>query len=146
EDQSRFIAHIVVPVGSSIDQVDRLLRDCENILAARDDVQGMLTTVAGEQGQLMNEADIFVHLVPHDRRKLRQKDVMQAVRAELEKLPDVRIVMRDLSTEGFTAQRGDPVDFAVIGDWKRLPALGQRVMEELRRSGVVQDVDSDYRP
>ena len=39
-----------------------------------------------------------------------------AVRFELEKLPDVRIVMRDLSTEGFTAQRGDPVDFAVIGE------------------------------
>jgi len=146
EDQSRFIAHIVMPVGSSIDQVDRLLRDCENVLVARDDVEGMLTTVAGEQGQLMNEADIFVHLVPQDQRKLRQKEVMQAVRSELDKLPDVRVVMRDLSTEGFTAQRGDPVDFAVIGDWKRLPLMAQKVMEQMRRSGAVQDLDSDYRP
>jgi multidrug efflux pump subunit AcrB len=146
EDQSRFIAHIVMPVGSSIDQVDRLLRDCENILVARDDVEGMLTTVAGEQGQLMNEADIFVHLLPQDQRKLRQQQVMQAVRFELEKLPDVRVVMRDLSTEGFTAQRGDPVDFAVIGDWKRLPLMAQKVMDEMRKSGSVQDVDSDYRP
>src|SRR5439155_6666194 len=146
EDQSRFIAHIVLPVGSSIDQVDRLLRDCETILAAREDVEGMLTTVAGEQGQLMNEADIFVHLVAQDQRPLRQKDVMQAVRFELEKLPDVRVVMRDLSTEGFTAQRGDPVDFAVIGDWKRLPLMAHKVLEEMRRSGAVQDVDSDYRP
>jgi multidrug efflux pump subunit AcrB len=146
EDQSRFIVHVVLPVGSSIDQVDRLLRDCEDVLAARDDVEGMLTTVAGEQGQLMNEADIFVHLVPQDRRALRQKDVMQAVRVELEKMPDVRIVMRDLSTEGFTAQRGDPVDFALLGDWRRLPGVAQKVMDEMRRSGAVQDVDSDYRP
>jgi multidrug efflux pump subunit AcrB len=146
EDQSRFIAHIVMPVGSSIDQVDRLLRDCENILVARDDVEGMLTTVAGEQGQLMNEADIFVHLVPQDLRKLQQQQIMQAVRFELEKLPDVRVVMRDLSTEGFTAQRGDPVDFAVIGEWKRLPLMAQKVMDQMRKSGSVQDVDSDYRP
>jgi HAE1 family hydrophobic/amphiphilic exporter-1 len=146
EDQSRFIAHVVLPVGSSIDQVDRLLAECEAFLARRDDVEGMLTTVASEPGQLMNEADIFVHLVPQQARPLRQKDVMEEVRRELERLPDVRVVMRDLSTEGFTAQRGDPVDFAVQGDWKRLPELAGRVMEAMRQSGAVQDLDSDYRP
>jgi multidrug efflux pump subunit AcrB len=146
EDQSRFIAHIVVPVGSSIDQVDRLLRDCEALIAGHDEVEGMLTTVAGEIGQLMNEADIFVHLVPIDQRKLRQRDVMESVRRELERLADVRVVMRDLSTEGFTAQRGDPVDFAIQGDWKRLPPLAAQVMDAMRQSGAVQDIDSDYRP
>src|SRR5262249_4523151 len=64
EDQSRFVVHVVCPVGSSIDQVDELLQDCEARLAERPDVAGFLTTVATEPGQLMNEADIFVHLVP----------------------------------------------------------------------------------
>src|SRR5205807_7903041 len=73
EDQSRFVAHVVLPVGSSIDQIDRLLRDCEDRIAERAEVAGMLTTVAGEQGQLMNEADVFVHLVPQHERRLRQK-------------------------------------------------------------------------
>jgi HAE1 family hydrophobic/amphiphilic exporter-1 len=116
------------------------------VLAGREDVEGMLTTVAGEQGQLMNEADVFVDLVPQHRRRLRQQAVMQEVRSALAVVPDVRVVMRDLSTEGFTAQQGDPVDFALIGDWKRLPRYAQRVMEGMRQSGAVQDVDSDYRP
>jgi multidrug efflux pump subunit AcrB len=146
EDQSRFVAHVVLPVGSSIDQVDRLLRDCESMIAGHAEVEGMLTTVAGEIGQLMNEADIFVHLVPIDQRKVRQRDVMESVRRELERMPDVRVVMRDLSTEGFTAQRGDPVDFAIQGDWKRLPPLAAQVMDAMRQSGAVQDIDSDYRP
>src|SRR5262245_62927468 len=64
EDQSRFVVHVICPVGSSIDQVDELLQECEQKLVDRDDVAGILTTVATEPGQLMNEADIFIHLVP----------------------------------------------------------------------------------
>src|SRR5262249_24773394 len=68
EDQSRFVVHLVCPVGSSIDQVDELLQECEARLTDRPDVAGILTTVATERGQLMNEADIFVQLVPQDER------------------------------------------------------------------------------
>src|SRR5262249_13093389 len=95
---------------------------------------------------LMNEADIFVHLKPLAQRSRRQKHVEDAVRRDLEQIPDIHIVLRDLSTEGFTAQRGDPIDFALQGEWKRLPAFAQRVMDGMRASGQVRDVDSDYRP
>jgi HAE1 family hydrophobic/amphiphilic exporter-1 len=146
EDQSRFVVHVVCPVGSSIDYVDNRLQECERRLHGREDVASFLTTVATEPGQLMNEADIFVQLVPKDQRALSQQQVMGAVRTELEKVPDVRIVVRDQSTEGFTAQRGDPVDFAVQGDWRRLPHYAQEIMDEMAASGLVQDIDSDYRP
>src|SRR5262249_22238764 len=117
EDQSRFLVHIVCPVGSSIHQVDELLQECESGrvrdgkrlvqgLANRDDVAGILTSVATEPGQLINEADIFVHLVPQSERQKKQQKIMQEVRADLEKIQDIRVVVRDQSTEGFTAQRG----------------------------------------
>src|SRR5262249_44643082 len=138
--------HVICPVGSSIDQVDELLQDCESRLAARDDVAGLLTTVATEPGQLMNEADIFVHLVPQDQRKLKQQQIIREIREDLSHIHDIRVVVRDQSTEGFTAQRGDPVDFAIQGDWKELPRQSEVIMEEMRKSGAVQDVDSDYRP
>ncbi len=146
EDQSRFVVHVVCPVGSSIDHIDELLHECENRLVERDDVRGILTTVATEPGQLMNEADIFVHLLPQHDRALRQQEVMRQVRADLERVHDVRVVVRDLSTEGFTAQRGDPVDFALQGDWKELPGHAERLIKEMAASGLVQDIDSDYRP
>ncbi len=146
EDQSRFVAHIVCPVGSSIEQVDELLQECEFRLTRHDEIASLLTTVATEPGQLMNEADIFVRMVPQDERKKRQQQLMEEVRKELDTIRDIRVVMRDLSTEGFTAQRGDPVDFAIQGEWKSLPLYASRIIDEMVKSGKVQDIDSDYRP
>src|SRR5262249_15754158 len=40
EDQSRFVVHVVCPVGSSIDHVDELLRECEWRLSQREEVAG----------------------------------------------------------------------------------------------------------
>jgi HAE1 family hydrophobic/amphiphilic exporter-1 len=146
EDQSRFVVHVICPVGSSIDQVDRLLQECELKLVERPDVASVLTTVATERGQLINEADLFVQLVPQDQRAKRQQEIIHEVRADLGQVHDVRIVVRDLSTEGFTAQRGDPVDFAIQGDWDKLPGLAHQIMDAMAASGLVQDIDSDYRP
>jgi multidrug efflux pump subunit AcrB len=146
EDQSRFVVHVICPVGSSIDHVDELLQQCEHTLALRSDVAGILTTVATEPGQLMNEADIFVHLTPQSDRPLRQQQIIEQVRRDLGGIHDIRVVVRDQSTEGFTAQRGDPVDFAIQGDWKELPVFAAAITNKMRASGVVQDIDSDYRP
>jgi HAE1 family hydrophobic/amphiphilic exporter-1 len=155
EDQSRFVVHVVCPVGSSIDQVDELLQECEWRIAERDDVAGLLTTVATEPGQLMNEADIFVHLTPQSQRRLKQQEIIQQVRADLKDIHDIRVVIRDQSTEGFTAQTGYPVDFAIQGDWQQLPGYASKIMEAMRTSGRemngqfvpdLEGIDSDYRP
>jgi multidrug efflux pump subunit AcrB len=146
EDQSRFVVHVICPVGSSIDHIDELLKVCEAALLARPDVKEVLTTVATEPGQLMNEADLFVHLHPQHERRLKQQQIIREVRKDLEAIHDIRVVVRDQSTEGFTAQRGDPVDFAIQGDWKRLPGYAKAIMDEMAHHGGVQDIDSDYRP
>ncbi|MCS7047433.1 MAG: efflux RND transporter permease subunit, partial [Gemmataceae bacterium] len=146
EDQSRFVVRVVGPVGSSIDYIDNRLQECERRLQSLPEVASFLTTVATEPGQLINEADIFVQLIPKDQRRKSQLEVMGEVRARLEEVADVRVVLRDLSTEGFTPQRGDPVDVAIQGDWERLPKIAQQIMERMRRSGCFVDIDSDYRP
>lgn len=152
EDQSRLLVHVICPVGSSIQQVSDLLGRCEDILVKRDEVAGLLTTVATEPGQLMNQADIFVQLVPQHDRKKKQQRLAEEFRSALEKIEDIRIVVRDQSTEGFTATRGDPVDFTIQGDWKRLPGLAAQIMSRMNDAHtpdgrqLVQDVDSDYRP
>jgi len=146
EDQSRFVVRVISPVGSSITEVDHLLQECETLLVTQPEIQGLLTTVATEPGQLMNEADIFVQLVPQRDRHLTQRQLIQQARQLLDQVRDVRIIVRDLSTEGFTAQSGDPIDFALQGDWKSLPAKTRAIMDEMLASGLVQDVDSDYRP
>src|SRR5262249_8468043 len=118
----------------------------EEVLVVRPDVKSFLTTVATEPGQLINEADIFVQLVPQEDRAKRQNEIMAEVRQQLEGIPGMRVIMRDQSTEGFTAQRDDPVDFAIQGDWARLPKYAAQIQQEMAEGGFVQDIDSDYRP
>ncbi|MCX7666396.1 MAG: efflux RND transporter permease subunit [Gemmataceae bacterium] len=147
EDQSRFVIHVVCPVNSNVAQVDRLLQACEIALVDRPDVATVLTTVGGETGQVVTEADLYIGLVPREQRKLTQSEIMAEVRKELEQVvPDVKIVIRDQSLEGFTAQRGDPIDFVLRGKWEDLPEIAAEIMEKMQQSGLMQDVDSDYRP
>ncbi len=144
EDQSRFVIHVTTPVGSSINQVDELLQECEEKLSQRDDIEGFLTTVATEPGQLMNQADIFVQLKPHGERTLRQHQIMSQVRRELATVGDIRVAVRDQSMEGFTAQRGHPVDFVIQGDWDQLPGYATKIQNEMAASGKFQDIDTDH--
>jgi multidrug efflux pump subunit AcrB len=68
------------------------------------------------------------------------------LRKELNSIPGMRAVIQDLSQAGFTAQRGFPVEFSVRGpDWDKLIALSQEMMTKLAASGVVVDLDTDYR-
>jgi HAE1 family hydrophobic/amphiphilic exporter-1 len=59
----------------------------------------------------------------------------------------MRAVVLDLSTQGFTPTRGYPVDFAVQGpDWDTVTKLSEKIKERMIDSGLVTDVNSDYRP
>ncbi len=154
EDQSRLLVHIICPVGSSINQVSDLLAECERRLVERPEIASLLTTVATESGQLMNEADIFVQLVPHAQRKKSQQQLMVEIRNDLREIEDIRFVVRDQSTEGFTAQRGDPIDFVLQADWSRLPTYRIELLERMRAARnprnpdqpLLEDIDTDYRP
>lgn len=46
---------------------------------------------------------------------------------------------------GFTAQRGFPVEFSVQGkEWDKLSEYSQTIMEKMRATGLMTDVDTDY--
>lgn len=154
EDQNRLLVNVICPVGSSIDYVDQMLQKGEKILAnLKDPVTGddvvmtFFVAVSIRPGSLVSEGIIFVRLVPSDQRTLHQTDVIAAIRKEFAKVPGVRAVVLDLSTQGFTATRGYPVDFAVQGpEWKKVTELAETIKERMIDSGAVADVNSDYRP
>ncbi len=67
------------------------------------------------------------------------------LRRDLNSIPGLRAVIQDLSQQGFTAQRGFPVEFSVRGsNWDQLISLSQELMIKLRDSGLVVDMDTDY--
>jgi multidrug efflux pump subunit AcrB len=75
-----------------------------------------------------------------------QAEFSAVLRSELNAIPGVRAVIQDTSQQGFTAQRGFPIEFSVRGaDWNELVPISQKLMSELTESGTVTDLDSDYR-
>jgi multidrug efflux pump subunit AcrB len=73
--------------------------------------------------------------------------LVEAKFTQSDAIPGVRVVVLDLSTQGFTATRGYPVNFAIQGpDWPMVTRFSERIRERLLDSGAVADVNSDYRP
>src|SRR5262249_13049931 len=118
EDQSRFVVTVICPVGGSIDYVDQMLAQGEDVLRGIPEVGGFLAAVSIRPGTLITEGTLFCRLLPKSERSKTQFEVMNEVRQRMSSIPGVRVVVLDLSTQGFTATRGFPIDFAVQGpDW-----------------------------
>ncbi len=145
QDQSRVMIRLTGAVGSDLAETDRLVRRGEEYLLGRSDVLRVFAVAGGFGGGGVNSGIYFVTLVPPGERATTQAEFSAQVRKELNSYPGQRAVVQDLSQQGFTAQRGFPVEFSVRGsDWNQLIGTSQQLMSELKQSGLVVDLDSDY--
>jgi len=146
QDQSRIMIRMMTAVGSDITETDKLLIKAEDVVRPHPEVSQIFSFVGGMGGGGVNSGMFYVTLVPPKERKLSQAGLSTVIRRELNAIPGIRAVIQDTSQQGFTAQRGFPVEFSVRGsDWNQLVPLSQKVMSDLLASGIVVDMDSDYR-
>jgi len=147
QDQSRVSVRIQTAVGSDITETDTLLIKAEDVVKKHPEVIQVFSFVGGMGGGGgVNSGMLYVTLVPPRERKISQAGLSGLLRQELNSIPGLRAVIQDTSQQGFTAQRGFPVEFSIRGaDWNELVPISQRLMEELTASGTVVDLDSDYR-
>lgn len=145
QDLSRISVRLQTAVGSDIGETGKLIQKAESIVASHPEVIQLFTNVGGMGGGGVNQGNMFVTLVPPSQRKASQAEFSAAIRRELNSIPGLRAVIQDLSQQGFTAQRGFPVQFSVRGpNWDQLVVLSQKVMSQLAASGYVVDLDTDY--
>ena len=151
---SRFTIRFQTPVGTSLDATDRYFRQIESFLISRPEVTLFAGSVGG--GSDVNSGQAYVNMKePRDRpidpklkRRLTQLEFMDVVRRYAATIPGGRVVLQDISQTGFSPSRGggSPVEFNVRGpDWTVLAASAREIAEQMRQSGVVTDVDTDYR-
>ncbi|MGB9004539.1 MAG: efflux RND transporter permease subunit [Candidatus Aminicenantales bacterium] len=144
QDVSRLSVRLQTAVGSDINEASALIQKAEDLVARRPEVQEMFTNVGGYGGGV-NSGSINATLVEPRQRKLSQARLSAVLRRELNSIPGIRAVIQDLSQQGFTAQRGFPVEFSVRGaNWDQLISLSREVMAKLRERGTVVDLDTDY--
>ena len=71
---------------------------------------------------------------------------LDRIMTEVNKIPNVKATMQDLSTRGFSATRGYPIEFSIRGpDWDKLIEYAQAIQDKMKKSPYFQDIDSDYR-
>ena len=152
---SRFGIRFQTPVGSSLDASERVLEQIEALPAARPEVDIYGGFVGGFGGGEVNTGIVFVTLKdPADRpvdpktgRRLSQQDLMDVARQATSSHP--RGAHRDAGPLAARLQPGRgggfPVEFNIRGrDWDELGRASREIMEKMRQSGLVTDVDSDY--
>jgi multidrug efflux pump len=143
QDLSRMMIRLQTAVGSDITETDKLVQKVEDIIDKRPEVFQSFTFVGGWGS--VNSGSISMTLVPPKELKLSIAQLSGVLRRELNAIPGIRAVIQDLSQQGFTAQRGFPVEFSVRGsNWDQLVSLSQNIMTQLRESGIVVDLDTDY--
>jgi len=142
QDLSRMSIRVQTAAGADITETSKLMQRAEDIVARRPEVVQIFMNV-GMGGA--SSGNLNVTLVP-PKERMGVAELSNIVRRELNSVPGIRAVIQDLSQQGLTAQRGFPVEFSVRGsDWEKLIALSQEIIAQLRESGIVQDLDSDYR-
>ena len=147
QDQSQISVRLMTAVGSDITETDALLIKAESAVNKHPEITALFSFVGGMGGGGgVNSGMLFITLVPPKERKLSQAELSAVIRRELNAIPGLRAVIQDTSQQGFTAQRGFPIEFSVRGaDWNQLVPLSQKLMQDLTASGTVVDLDSDYR-
>ncbi|HEX2121121.1 MAG TPA: efflux RND transporter permease subunit, partial [Thermoanaerobaculia bacterium] len=145
QDQSRLMIRLQTAVGANLAETDRVFERAEQYLMKQPEIQRVFGSVGGFGGGQVNTGILFVTMVPPDQREQSQQEIANRVRKELNSYPGARAVVQDLSQQGFTAQRGFPIEFSVRGpEWQKLIELSTDMREKLAASGFATDVDTDY--
>jgi hydrophobe/amphiphile efflux-1 (HAE1) family protein len=155
QDQSIFIARIQSPIGSSLAFTDNKMKELEAWFLDRPEIEKVYAAIGGFSGQSndSNTGMMFVTMKdkkdrpidPDKKRPLSQQEFMDVARQAFRQIKDVKVFMQDLSSRGFGTGRGFPVELKVSGpEWDKLAEQSQKLMEEMKNSGLMVDVDSNY--
>ncbi len=156
QDMSRFLVNIQTPMGSSMEFTDAVFKKAEAILKGRPELDTYFVSVGGFQGGIVSTGTMFINLKDPKKRTVTapfthrpsQQEFASWYRGEITKIEGItRATVLDLSQAGFAASRGYPVSFSLQGpDLEKLADYSAQIMEKMKASGLMTDVDTDYRP
>ncbi len=145
QDQSMFMLRFKLPVGTALPVTNEKIGEIEEFILKQPEVEGIFSAVGGFGGDSVNQGMAFVTLVEPNKRQMTQAEVIKKLRGQLKKQSKgIEVNVQDLSLRGFASGRGFPVEFIVQGpDWQKLTGLTNTVIDNLRQSKYVVDVNTD---
>lgn len=143
EDQSEFEITVRMPVGSSLQGTDQVLRQIEQDVKELPGVRDQLTLVGADLRKQVDRGSIIVELVDVGQRKQSQRELMDQIRRTLSKYKDLTIGVQLPSL----ISGGPDRDFmySIQGpDLSRLEQYSKTLLEKLRQVPGLYDLDSTY--
>jgi HAE1 family hydrophobic/amphiphilic exporter-1 len=143
DDQSEFEVTVRMPVGSSLEGSDAVMRQLEEELRQLPGVKHLLTSVGSDTQRQVDRGSILVELAPIDQRKETQQQIMLQARRRVQKFRDLVVgVQLPTAIQGATNQ---DLQFFIQGpDLDRLDRYAKQIKQKLATIPGVTDIDSTY--
>ena len=160
-DPGLVIVKVKMPVGTNLEETDRVVRRIEDIMMRQKeaDVLGTFTGLmegtkldvafsgSGIGNTGVNEAMIFSHLVDKSKRKRSSLQIQDSIRRQLPQIEGAKIEFIDLArfiTSGGTGQI--PIEIKIFGkDLKTLESLSDEIMARIEPIQGLYDIDTTLR-
>ncbi|MDI3280020.1 MAG: efflux RND transporter permease subunit [Bacillota bacterium] len=144
---------VQMPRGTALEVTDRVVTRIEEVLAARPDVETILSQVGGVgefamlgAGSAGDAAQVAVRLWGKDRRRLSSQEVAEELRQALRDIPGAEIKVTPTSAFGgaeLSSWAGAPVQIEIRGDdLAVLKELGDEVTRRARQVRGLREVSS----
>jgi HAE1 family hydrophobic/amphiphilic exporter-1 len=162
-DDAEFEVRVTAPLSANIEAMDEVMRRISDDIRKVPGVRSVLASAGGGFVGGVSQGDAFVRIAPHDERTFSltrlfretfsgnplnafkgnyaQSDVMQAVRREMKKYPDLRVSVRNVPS--FNIGGGNfEIDFAIQGpDIEALERYTKELRERAMKLGGIVDAD-----
>ncbi|MFW6306313.1 MAG: efflux RND transporter permease subunit, partial [Bacillota bacterium] len=152
-DQGQFTISIELPVGTNLEETNRITADVEEVVLALPEVESLLSNV-GSTGNMMgntnkNMSNLIVLLKDSSERNRSTSDVMEKLRKEI-KVPDGTVSLAAADMMGGGMMGGSPVSIKASGDdLTELENLAVQIKTQLSQIEGIREISdsiSEGRP
>ncbi len=144
-DENQFNIQVETPVGTSLAGTDEVVREIERRVAGLPGVREVFTTIGSGVEQRVNVATVLTKLVPKDRRRFSQAQIMQRVRQRLADLSHLKISVEIVPRIGGGGFRVAPLQYSLRGsDLDQLAEVSQKIVDGLHKVPGIVDVNTTY--
>ena len=144
DDQSEFEVTVRMPPGSSLEGSDAAMQRLEAELRTLPGVRNMLTTLGADARKQVDRGSILLELIPFDKRKETQADLMLQARQKLKKFHDMVIAVQLPALFQGTGPQADFQYFFQGPDLAQLDKYATELKKSLAGIPGVADIDSSY--
>lgn len=146
-DRSEFLGTIDLPLGTGVGEAKAAAKRIQEHLAKIEHVRDVFVTAGANSQEKVNRLDLYVSLIPKQKRKVTQFVLMDQARAALRSAVPAatKISVAEVPWVSGGGVSQLDIEYVIRGsDLKAMHAYAEGVMADMRQSGAFDDIQSSY--